>query len=66
MTIEQIKQLAPGTSIKFTLPGHETQLRIKSNDGVILTCDVVGDPRREGHAMTWSLIGLEQINELSQ
>jgi hypothetical protein len=65
MTIDQIKQLEPGTSLRFSLPGYETQLKVKSNDGVTLTCDIVGDPRREGHQMTWSVVGLSQIQELS-
>jgi hypothetical protein len=66
MTIDQIKALAPGASLKFALPGHETRLKVKTNDGVTLTCEVVGDPQRQEHQMTWSLVGLSQIQEISQ
>jgi hypothetical protein len=63
MTIDQIRQLAPGASFKFSLPGHEKTLTVKSNDGQTLVADIVGE---EDKQMAWSLVGLEQISELSQ
>jgi hypothetical protein len=66
MTIEQVKQLGTGTTFKFSLPGSTpVELTVESNDGEILTGQIVGGPR-DGNRMTWHLVGLSQIQELSQ